>query len=56
MDIPGFFNQSVRTMKIAKKPKQKEFMKMFKVVGLIAFIIGFIGFVITFIVGIIPRV
>lgn len=56
MDIPGFFNQSVRTMKIAKKPKQAEFMKMFKVVALIAFVIGFLGFMITFIVGLFPKV
>jgi protein translocase SEC61 complex gamma subunit len=56
MDIPGFFNQSVRTMKIARKPKQKEFMKMFKIVAAIAFIIGFIGFVITFIVNLFPKV
>jgi protein translocase SEC61 complex gamma subunit len=56
MDIPGFFNQSIRTMKMAKKPKQAEFLKMFKIVGAIAFIIGFLGFIITFIVNIIPKV
>lgn len=56
MDIPGFFNQSIKTMRIAKKPKREEFFKMFKVVGLIAFIIGFIGFAITFIVGLLPKV
>ena len=56
MDIPGFFNQSVRTMKIAKKPKQGEFLKMFRVVALIAFAIGFLGFIITFIVGLFPKV
>lgn len=56
MDIPGFFNQAVRTMKIAKKPKQAEFMKMFKIVSLIAFVIGFLGFAITFIVNLIPKV
>lgn len=45
--ITEFVSQSHRVMKIARKPDQKEFMNMMRIVSIVAFIIGLIGFIIS---------
>ncbi|MGB9635154.1 MAG: protein translocase SEC61 complex subunit gamma [Candidatus Micrarchaeia archaeon] len=45
--IVEFVSQSQRVMKIARKPDQKEFMNMFRIVSIAAFVIGLIGFIIS---------
>ena len=43
----GFFNESVRVLKVTRKPSKLEFQTIVKASGLGMIIIGLLGFIIT---------
>ena len=43
----GFFNESVRVLKVTRKPSKLEFQTIVKASGLGMIIIGLIGFILT---------
>ena len=43
----GFFNESVRVLKVTRKPSKLEFQTIVKASGLGMIIIGLIGFIMT---------
>jgi protein transport protein SEC61 subunit gamma and related proteins len=47
MRFKGFVNESIRVLKVTRKPSKLEFQTIVKVSGLGMLIIGFLGFVIT---------
>lgn len=43
----GFFNESVRVLKVTRKPSKFEFQTIVKAAGLGMIVIGLVGFIIT---------
>ncbi len=43
----GFFNESVRVLKVTRKPSKFEFQTIVKAAGLGMIVIGLVGFIMT---------
>lgn len=54
-DISAKFNEYVRILKLAKRPKRDEFLKISKIAGAAMALIGFIGFSIYLLITVLPK-